>query len=247
MVKEQKDMPASNLGMKDHIALTEFCEDLKNLVGDQVRSVILYGSSTRPDYKPGTSHKKILVVVNNRNTDLLKKVAKPYYRAHLMGIDCEFITKESMEASTDVFPIKYQSMKESYVVLRGEDVLQELKINRAHMRLRCEQEFRILSLKLEKHFLEHNGKDLKEMLIHVIGDFIETLRVAVLLQTDHMPKWEKAIEETVSTFKVDVEVLHQIIAVRDKKLKPGRKEFELLYEQFLTFVEKMVNIVDKIK
>lgn len=247
MVKQEKELPAANLGIQDRIALTEFCEELKELVGPQVQSLILYGSSTRPDYKPGSSHKKILVVVYERDISLLKKVLKPFFRAQRMGIDCEFITKESMEASTDVFPIKYQSMKESYVVLRGEDVLQDIEINRAHMRLRCEQEFRVLSLKLEKYYLDNNGKHLKEMLVDVINDFIETLRVAVLLKTAKMPKWEKAVEETVDAFQIDADVLHQVIKLRDKTFKPSKKEAEALYGQFMNFVEQIVGIVDQIK
>lgn len=247
IVKQHKDLPASNLGMKDRISLTEFCEELKNLVDVQIQSVILYGSSTRPDYKPGSSHKKILVVVKQRDLALLKKVLKPFFRAQRMGIDCEFITKESMEASTDVFPIKYQSMIESYVILKGEDVLKDMKINRAHMRLRCEQELRILSLKLEKFYLENHGKQLKDMLLNVIGDFIDTLRVAVLLKTGEMPKWEKAVEGTTEAFQLDAKVIHQIIQVRDKTFSPGKKEIEELYDQFLSFVEQVVGIVDQIE
>lgn len=247
MVNQNKKLPASNLGMKDQIALTEFCQELKNLAEELIESVILYGSSTRPDYKPGSSHKKILVVVKQRDLSLLKKVSKPFIRAQRMGIDCEFITRASMEASTDVFPIKYQSMIESYVVLKGADVLKDMKINRAHMRLRCEQEFRILSLKLEKYYLENHGKQLKDMMLTVVGDFIETLRVAVLLKTGEMPKWESAIEKTQKSFELDTEVLHLIIQMRDKTISPGKKEAEVLYGQFMSFVEQVVGIVDQIE
>ena len=237
----------SKLGMKDQISLTEFCNSLEKHLGDELESIILHGNASLSDYHPESGGKNILVLVEHIDTHVLKKVMKPVYKVNKMGFEPVFLTKERLVNSTDVFPIKYQSMKESYIVLRGEDVLENLEINHSHLRLRCEQELRLFSLRLEKYYIENKGKQLKNMLSSMVADFIETLRVAVLLKTDNIPPWDEAINKTSKTFKIDASILHEILKLRNDQIKLKKKEVADYYNQFMSLVAETVKIVDHMK
>jgi hypothetical protein len=125
-------------------------------------------------------------------------------------------------------------------------VLDELEISREHIRLICEQELRNLSWNLKQHFLDSRGKQLKVMLFGVVTEFIETLRVAVLLKTKDMPSWDNTFDNVSEVFKIDTLVLKEIMQLRNKKIKLNKKAVEAVYNRFMSFVNEMVGIVDKI-
>ncbi len=242
----QKEFP-SKLGMKDAISLTDFRDSLQEILGEELESIVMYGNATLHDYHPESYDKKVLIVVRNVDTQMLRKVMKPVYRLKKMGFEAMFITEENLISSTDVFPIKYHSMRESHVLVWGEDVVEKLDIDPIHIRLICEQELRNLSQDLDQYFLDKKGKELKQKLCGVITDFIETLRVAVLLKTKELPPWDDAIDSLNSTFSVDASILNEVMQLRNEEIKLNKKETEALYNRFMSFVDQMVGIVDRLE
>ena len=235
----------SKLGLKDQISLSELCNSLKDMLGEELISVILYGNATVHDYHPQAGDKNILIVIRNINTDGLRKLIRPVYKVQRLGFDTTFMTQENLIASTDVFPIKYQSIKESHILLHGLNVMEKLEINPVHIRLICELDLRNLSQDLSKHFLDNRGTQLKDKLTSVITDTIETLRVAVLLKTNKMPVWNDTVEEVTKTFKVEGDILNEIMEVHHGKISLNKRRTEDLYDRFLSFVHQMVNLVDQ--
>jgi len=100
---------------------------------------------------------------------------------------------------------------------------------------------------LEKHFLDTEGKNLKEMLTEVIMDFIETIRVTVMLKTKEIPDWDDTVVSTSKSFDIDTSILDQIMQLRSEQLKLNKKETEELYHRFMLFVDQMVGIVDQME
>ncbi len=242
----QQTLP-SKLGMKDAISLTDFRDSLQRILGDDLESIILYGNATLHDYHPESYDKNVLIIVKSIDTEMLRSVMKPVLSLKKMGFEALFVTKENLMSATDVFPIKYRSMKESHVVLWGEDPMEELKISPIHIRLICEQDLRSLSQDLDRHFLYNRGKQLKPMMTGVITDFIETLRVVALLKTDKMPPWDSSIDTVAEVFNIDVSILKDVMKLRNGEIKLNKKEVEEYYDRFIHFVDKMVNIVDQLE
>ncbi len=237
----------AKLGMKDAISLGDFRDDLKGILGEDLISILLYGNATLHDYHPQSYDKNVLVVVDKQiNTDLLKSVRKPVLHLKKMGFETLFVTQENLNSSTDVFPIKYHSIRESHIMIWGKNPMEELDINPVHIRLICEQELRQLSQKLDNFFLYKEGKDLQPILCDTIYDFIETLRVAVLLKTDKLPAWNDAISSVGETFHLDTKVLEEIIKVRKGLIHLKKKELESLFDGFISFVDQMVGVVDRL-
>ncbi|MCP4664105.1 MAG: hypothetical protein GY856_52645 [bacterium] len=125
--------------------------------GDNVQSITLYGSAMRKDYRPGRSNVNLLVVLGKIDVAILRSVLDHVVKGRRYGIAPFFITETNLRSSTDVFPVKFLAIQESYCVLWGRDILRELEISRAHLRLRCEQEVKNLLLRLRRHFLMSGG------------------------------------------------------------------------------------------
>ncbi|MFY0686194.1 MAG: hypothetical protein JXQ90_03465 [Cyclobacteriaceae bacterium] len=241
----QKEL-LGKLGMRDQISLHELCNAVQDVLGEELISIVLYGNATLHDYHPEMGDKKVLIVVKQIDISMLKSVLKPINKAKELGFQSLMMTQRNLEASTDVFPIKYISMKESHVLLKGQDVLEGLEIRHDYLRLRCEQELRIVSQRLEEHYLNERGKLLKQAMCIEIMDFIETLRVAVTLKTKQMPSWSGAVEAVSKTYDIEASILSDIIKLRNDEIKQGKKAIEELYARFMSFVDELIGIVDQL-
>ena len=101
----------------------------------------------------------------------------------------------------------------NYEVLTGKDVLAELVISDAHLRLRCEQELKNLLLRMQSAFLRqnHHATALLESVRASYSAFQRCLRTAIRVYGDPLPDDER---ETVSLaakkLGLDREVIERI-------------------------------------
>ncbi len=241
------DLSETELGAEDKAAVKAFCEELRKAPNVSIRSITLYGSAARKDYRPGKSDINLLVVVERIDVSILKSVLDPVTRGRRYGIAPFFITETNLRSSVDVFPVKFLAMKESYKLLWGHDVLKNLEINREHIRLRCEQEIKNLLLRMRRQFLigGGRGRSLTELMSRVIVAFLETLRVVLSLTQEDFPSREEVVNAAAETFDLDAETLRNVRALRDRDVSLSRAEAEQLFDKFMAIVDKVAQITDK--
>ncbi len=230
----------------DADALLALCGDLRQILGENLISLALYGSAVRKDYRPGKSNINLLAVVNHIDLPVLRTVLDAVFRGRRFGIVPFFLTYEDLQSSADVFPVKFISMKENYRVLYGSDVLTGLEIAREHLRLRCEQEMKNILLRLRRHYLMSGGRRLTEVLSGMTVGFLESLRMLHSLIHGTLPSREEVIESAAKTFGIDPEVLINVSTLRELDVALPREEEEELYALFMDTVEKAGRIADKL-
>ena len=247
IMNKLSDLSGTQLGDEERTATRVFCEDLHNVPEFNIKSITLYGSATRRDYRPGRSDINLLVLVDHIDVAMLKSVLDPVAQGRHYGIAPFFLTEENLHLAVDVFPVKYLSMKESYHVLWGHDYLKDLQIKREHLRLRCMQEIRNLLLRLRRHYIMGGGRgrSLTEMMARMIGDFLETLRATLSLNQEGLLSREKVVNAAAKTFEFDAEILQNVSALRDRNVSLSRKEAEQLYDKFMAVVDKVAQITYK--
>lgn len=232
---------------EDKAAVEAFCVELRKAPNISIRSIILYGSAAREDYRPGKSDINLLVVVEHIDVSILKSVLDPVTRGRRYGIAPFFITERNLLSSLDVFPVKFLAMKESYKLLWGQDVLKNLEISREHIRLRCEQEIKNLLFLMRRQFLIGGGRprSLTEMMSRVVVAFLETLRVVLSLTQEDFPSREKVVNVAAETFALDAEALRNVRALRDRDVSLSKVDAEQLFDKFMAIVDKVAQIIDK--
>lgn len=104
-------------------ALQQLCDDLCEAVGEELESVILYGSLARIN-RLQTEHDtvNVMLVLRRVNCQTLDKMAGAIAKAEkAIPVTTITLTREDLHSSCDVFPIKFHGMQRHHRVLSGKD------------------------------------------------------------------------------------------------------------------------------
>jgi predicted nucleotidyltransferase len=246
-MSEQIDLSGTKLGTEEKTAISAFCEALRNAHSVNIKSITLYGSAAREDYRPSKSDINLLAVIERINVPILNSVLDAVARGRRYGITPFFITEANLRSSADVFPVKFLHMKESYKVLYGTDILSELEISYDNLRLRCEQEIKNLLLRLRRQYVMGSGQRLSEMMSLTIAGFLETLRATIYLAQAELPSREDIVDIAASTFELDAKILRKVVSSRDLDNALPRDEAEQLFDKFMAILERVAQIVDQME
>ena len=122
------------------VSLEQLCENLKTRMGDELESIIAYGSFVRfGELVSEQDSVNLMLVLRHVTYEVLDKLAGPISRAEKEILSTMILTREDLISSCDVFPVKFQDMKLHHRVMIGGDVFIDLSISESHLRLRCEQ------------------------------------------------------------------------------------------------------------
>ena len=193
-MNEFENLEKTKLSASERNAVERFCWETREGLGEKLLSITLYGSAARNDYHPGRSDINILVLTSILNFSAMQTLLDPVSRGLRVGIHPLLMTDGDLRSSTDIFPVKFLSMKESHYTLWGEDPLSGLVIEREHLRLRCEQEIMNLLLRLRRHYIYHGGWNLEEKISGSVTGFLENLRVALSLGQETILTRDQTLE-----------------------------------------------------
>ena len=141
--------------------LTDLLSRMKEFAGENLESLILYGSAARGDFKEGHSDLNVLCVLRSLSARELVRVVPV---VHWWTKDQRepaplFFTAKELRASADVFSIELLDMQAHRRVLFGADVVENIPVPMNLHRVQVEHDLRTLLLKLRQHFLLYSQKD----------------------------------------------------------------------------------------
>ena len=230
--------------------LERFCNQMRDSLGEQLVSVILYGGLAKGEYAPTSSDVNVMLVVNDVTVEELDKAASPVRQGMRdFGLTVMVMSENGLRRSTDVFPIKFMDMQRHHRVLWGKDVLADLPIANDHLRLRCEQEIKNLLLRLRQFYLQrrHRTELIESTLNRAVSSFLTSLNVLVLLKTGHAPTGKSAIAEAAGReLEVDEKPLQEVLGLKSGKYRPDSADLNRLYNEFMATVQKAADIVDRL-
>lgn len=169
----------------------EFVSDYRDVLGDELVSVIMYGSAVTHEYRPGRSDINMAIVVKENSIPVLNKVIGVQRKWGKRSIAPPFfMTEEYISSSLDTYPIEFYNMQSNYRVLYGNDVLAGLDIKKHDLRLQCERELRGIALHLRKGFVEAGGDTrlLGELLDLSFKKLLPILKALLVLHGGRIPQ-----------------------------------------------------------
>ena len=226
----------------------EIIDDYKGLLGDDLISIILYGSATGQDYRPGKSDINFMMVLSEEGIDRLDKVFKlvDKWKKRKVAVPL-FLTEIYVESSLDVFPIEYLSFQRNHILVYGKDILTDLSFDSECVRLQCEREIKGKLLLLREAFLETAGKGraLKGLMGQSLQAFVAIFDALLYLKGKEIPlKKSEAIRLTCETFDLDSMLFEKVLDIKEEKTKPKDPEINTLFQAYLKEVRKLSRIVD---
>lgn len=221
-------------------------EKLEQVLGAELRSVVLYGSAAAGDHVGKSSDYNVLVVATELGVRQLERLAPLSSSWRKAGNPPPlYFTLERLQKSADVFPIELMDMRESHRVLYGEDVLAAVEIQPENLRLILERELKSVLIQLREGFLlaEARPKRVRQLLVDSLSTVLVLFRATLrLFQTD-VPRLKiEAMRALKSHIGFDDAVFIQIEALKKGRGVDGADPLEL----FQTYLETVESVTDKV-
>lgn len=229
--------------------IDEFIKRLREAAGENLQSVILYGSAASSEFHPEFSNINLLCMVRESSFAALTAIApavnwwaRQKHRAPL------FLTRNELERSTDVFSIEYLDMQQRHKVLFGDDVLNGLSIPMGFHRAQLEYELREKLILLREHLLvsANDTKALWKLMLGSVSTFVTLFRHALIAAGVPSPASKReAIQVLAAKFQFDPAAFQQLFDIRERKSEPKQFDCREVFSKYLQAIEHVTDAVDK--
>lgn len=223
-------------------------QELKRVYGENLKSVVLYGSAASGDYDENFSDFNILVVVERFDVAQFKKTAKTMRAWTRAGNPPPLMfTWDRLQKSEDVFPIELMEMKENHRVLFGDDPFTNLEIRSNNFRLELERELKSNLIKLRERFLltADTPKKVQQLLVEANSTFLILFRNVLRLKgVSPLPSKKDTPQFLSEQMPVDLTLFDYIEALKGKEKTALKENPDVRMESFLKLIEQVVDTVD---
>jgi hypothetical protein len=226
----------------------EIIADYEGIYGSDLVSILLYGSATGKDYRPGKSDINFMIVLSEQGIEqpdrafpVMKK-----WRKRNVAIPL-FLTETYVATSMDVFPIEYLNFQRDYVPVFGKDILKDLSFDVEFIRLQCEREIKGKLLILREAYLESSGKGraLKDVIRNSIPALLAIFEALLYIKGQDIPKEKRTIvRNTCEAVDIDVGIFEKLLDIKEGKSKPGGSETGEIFKGYLVEMRKLSKLVD---
>jgi predicted nucleotidyltransferase len=226
----------------------DIVSDYKSLFGNDLVSILLYGSGASGDYVAGKSDINFMIVLSDEGIDSLDKAFSVTAKWNKRRVAAPlFLTEAYINSSLDVFPMEYLNFQNNYILVHGKDVLEDLVFDPPYLRLQCEREVKGKLLILREAFLESQGKAkrLHPIVADSLGAFAAIFNALLHLRGEPVPRRRRdAVKAFCKTFGMNAVAFEKLMDIRDKKIRPSDADMVDLFKSYLKEVQKLWKIVD---
>lgn len=218
---------------------------------DNIHSITITGSSLTYDFDHKKSDVNSVLVLNKMDLGFLEVLASLGKRYGKKGISAPLImTPEYIMHSLDVFPVEFLNIKLLHETLFGEDLFQNLEIDRKDLRLQCERELKVRLIGLRQGYIASMGdaKILSDLFSNTISGYIPLFRGMILILGKEPPlKNEDVLQVLENVSGVDTQVFKTVLKQKRQKTKMAISHLNVIFKDYYAAVEKLGDITDGIE
>ena len=232
-------------------ALKGLVEDLRETHGDNLASVVLYGSVAAGDNVELRSDYNILIALNRITPEDLRQAQAPMREWQRLGHPLPvYFTVEELSDAADVFPIEFHQMANARVVLYGHDPFEFVKLSDANLRHQTEYELRSKLIQLRRLYIPASVsiEKLCDLMSESLSSFAALFRAVLLLFGQEPPIAKPdTVRATAKLFNLDVRPFEDVFQFRTTdRLPASEKEAHDLFAAYLFQIEQVVEAVDEL-
>jgi hypothetical protein len=226
------------------------CDKMLAALGEKIKAIAVYGSATGPDFIPKRSNLNLLAVLESLEADSLR----PLLEVVKWGLTRRIVppllvTPEYIKAALDVFPIELLDIRDTQVVVYGDDFFADLPISRDHLRLECESQLRAAALRTRQAYLELGlAKGGPERVLHAsVTSLIPVFRAILRLKGLDVPRPKlQVIEALASALSFDTGVFAAVLHDKAGDERIGGKDSHVVLAKYVDAVAALTKLVDSI-
>jgi len=218
--------------------LAAYIDDLRSTHGDNLASVIFYGSATKFE-NPPKSDVRILVALEGICTEDLRKAHSCTREWTKIGYPAPtYFTVGELSTASDVFPIEFNHMMRARRVVFGRDVLEGVTVTDANLRHQVEFELRSKLMRLRREYVAASGSAdaLLALMAGSVPSLVSTLRAAVLIASGESPVDRMEVLRTASSrLGLDTEPFEKIFSIRggESVERPDENDADALFARYI--------------
>jgi hypothetical protein len=230
--------------------LKKFLAAAQAAYGDNLRSVILYGSQAGKNEADRRSDYNLLFILDHVDTGVLTALRGVMHSWTKQGnLPPLIFSRDMLLRSCDVFPMEFLDMQEQHVMLLGEDPFPALEIHLTYLRHQCEFELKGKLLKLRQAYMAAAGdaRVVRDLLIASIGPFLIVFRHVLRLYGELPPlNKEEALDRLAGRCAVNPDVFHALLRIKRGDRTGKTMDAETVMDEYLLQLEKIISCVDQL-
>jgi ribosomal protein L30/L7E len=233
-------------------ALDRLVEDLRAAHGDNLASIVLYGSVAAGEQVDVHSDHNLLIALDRITSDDLRvsqqAIRDWLNRGQPMPV---YFTVEELKRAADVFPIEFMQMEKARKVLYGRDPFEFLEISPANLRHQTEYELRTKLIQLRRLSIPASAS--AEKLIALMSDSLASFAAlfrAVLILHGQEPPINKpdSVRATVRLLGLDKTPFEKILELRKKTSSSlTTADANKIFSGYMAQIERVIQAVDQIE
>lgn len=232
-------------------AFNHLIGDLKATHGDNLASVVLYGSAASGDFVQTESDYNLLIALHRIAPEDLRLSQPPMREWQRLGHPLPvYFTFAELRDAADVFPIEFHRMERARVVLYGRDPFESFSISDENLRHQTEYELRSKLIQLRRLYIPASGSAtrLRDLMTDSLSSFATLFAPVLLLHNQEPPVLKHDIvRATVKLLGLDGQVFERVFALREvAAAPPGEREADELFASYLTQIERVIEAVDRL-
>jgi predicted nucleotidyltransferase len=234
----------------DAEALDTLVENLRAAHGDNLTSIVLYGSVAAGDHVTEHSDHNLLIALKRIASEDLRLSQNAMRDWLKLGQPMPvYFTVEELSRAVDVFPIEFLQMEKARRVLYGRDPFEFVEISQANLRHQTEYELRTKLIQLRRLYLPASTsvEKLSALMSDSLASFAALFR-AVLILHDREPPVSKAesVRATVRLLGLDESCFNKLLELRSKSKTLTEAEANNIFSAYLSQIERVIEAVDRI-
>jgi predicted nucleotidyltransferase len=228
--------------------INEFVSRLKQAAGENLQSVVLYGSAASGEFDAEFSNVNLLCILRQTSFAELQKLSSAVeWWTRQKNTAPLVLTREELERSADVFSIEWLDMQQNHRLLFGDDPVQALRIPMNLHRAQVEYELREKMILLRQRLLHAANQErvLWDLLLRSVMSFGALFRHALIALGDTAPRSKReAVQALASRAKIDPQAFMQLLDIREHKLERKQLDVNDICTRYLAAIEQVTLAVD---
>jgi predicted nucleotidyltransferase len=233
-------------------AFNHLIGDLRATHGDNLASVMLYGSAAAGDFVQLQSDYNVLIALNRITPEDLRMAQSSMREWQRLGHPLPvYFTFAELRNAADVFPIEFHQMERARVVLYGRDPFETLRISDANLRHQTEYELRSKLIQLRRLYIPASvsARKLQDLMSDSLASFATLFAPVLLLHGAESPVLKHDIvRETVRLLGLDGSTFERIFELREAGDASTLDEEEAnhLFAVYMSQIERVIDAVDSL-
>lgn len=232
--------------------LDQLIKDLRAAHGENLASIVLYGSAAAGDHVETRSDHNLLIALKRITTQDLHAAhsAMREWEKNGQPIPVYFTVAELQDAA-DVFPIEFYQMEKARKILYGHDPFEFVQISPANLRHQTEYELRTKLIQLRRLYIPASASvaRLSALMKDSLASFAALFRAVIILKGEEAPlAKENTVRAAVRSLGLDATPFERIFDLRaGKGTALTEAEANSLFSTYMEQIERVIEAVDRLE